>query len=88
MAKKRYMSPIILSGLTPEDDDPIIVIGNSQGTSGNDPQFTWDPKIDPDYIDMFWLSYDETDLASIDTDGDLYISYDEFMAWYDEEQPW
>lgn len=87
LSKKKYTSPILMSGLTP-GDDPIIDFGGSQGTSGEDSQFTWDPSIDQADIDMFWLSYDETDLAGIDIDNDLFISKDEFDAWYSSEQPW
>lgn len=86
MSKKRYRSPFLMD-LEP-GDDPGISFGGSQGTSGNDSQFTWDPAIDPDDIDMFWLSYDETDLEGIDTDDDLFISKAEFDAWYNAEQPW
>lgn len=86
MAKKAYYSPRILP--VEPTDDPGIILPPSQGTSGDDSQFTWDPTIDPNDIDMFWASYDDTDLAGIDTNGDLYISYDEFMAWYNAEQPW
>ena len=85
MAKKKYTT--VWMDLNPSGED-IIPIDPSQGTSGDDPQFTWDPNIDPDDIEMFWASYDETDLAGIDSNGDLYISYDEFMAWYNAEQPW
>lgn len=86
LAKRRYNSPFLM-GLDPGGDD-IIDFGGSQGTSGEDPVFIWDSGIDPYDIDMFWLSYDETDLAGIDTNGDLFISKDEFDAWYDAEQPW
>ena len=86
MAKKEYTKAWM--GLTPEDDDPIP-LPPSQGTSGDDSQFTWDPAIDQNDIDMFWISgHDETDLAYIDTDDDLFISSEEFMAWYESEQPW
>ena len=86
MAKRRYTSPIL--NLDPGTDPIIIPIGGSQGTSGDDPQFTWDPQISQDDIDLFWATYDETDLAAIDTDHDLYISKDEFDAWYNAVQPW
>lgn len=86
MAKKRYISPVLMS-LTP-DDDPTIVFGGSQGTSGDDSQFSWDKEIDSNDIEMFWNSYDETELAAIDTDGNLYISKDEFTAWYNANEPW
>lgn len=52
MAKKRYISPVLMS-LTP-DDDPTIVFGGSQGTSGDVSQFSWDPEIDSNDIEMFW----------------------------------
>ena len=86
MAKKKYLSPVLLD-LTP-GDDPVIPVGTSQGTSGDDPVYSWDPEIDDNDIDMFWLSYDETDLPGIDTDGDLVISKDEFDAWLDSIGGW
>ena len=81
MAKKRYISPVLMS-LTP-DDDPTIGFGGSQGTVGYDTQFSWDPEIDPDDIEMFWNSHDETDLAAMDTDGNKYISKAEFDTWFE-----
>ena len=84
MAKKTYITPAWES----DPGDVVIIIAASQGTMGDDSQFTWDPLIDPDDIDMFWASYDETDLAYIDTDGNLYISKAEFDAWYAATQPW
>lgn len=87
MAKKLYESPILGLGLG-EDEDPNINFGVSQGTSGEDPRFNWDPEIDPNDIDMFWNTYDETDLEIIDTDDDFFISKAEFDAWYASEQPW
>jgi len=85
MAKKKYTT--VWMDLDPEDD-PIIPVNPSQGTSGDESQFTWDPAIESSDIEMFWASYDETDLAGIDSDGDLYISLAEFEAWYNAEQPW
>ena len=86
MAKKAYSGPIFF-GLTPEDD-PGIVLPPSQGTSGEDPQFTWDPAIDPVDVSMFWVNHDETDLAAMDTNHDLYISADEFNAWLQNIGGW
>ena len=91
MAKKVYYRPRIYmegeGGLNP-GDDPGVVLPPSQGTSGDDPQFTWDPSIDSDDIDMFWLSFDETELATdIDTNHDLYITYDEFYNWWNTHRP-
>ena len=87
MAKRVYYRPTILP--VEESDDPTIVIGGSQGTSGDDSQFTWDPTIDKDDIDLFWLSFDETELASdIDVNPkDQYISYAEFYSWWNEHRP-
>ena len=89
MVKKKYSSPVLMfQGLTP-DDDPTIVNGNSVGTSGEDPRFEWDPSIDERDIEMFWLSYDETDLEeTVDADGDFYISYNEFYAWLANNGGW
>ena len=85
MAKKLYKGPKIW-GLD-DGGDIVIPIGPSQGTSGEDSQFTWDPRIDENDINMFWASYDETDLAEI-AGEDLYVSYDEFYAWLDSIGGW
>lgn len=86
MAKNKYIRPILMD-ITPVED-PTIEFGGSQGTSGEDSMFTWDSAIDPDDIDMFWLSYDETDLVGIDVNGDLYISATEFYDWLDSIGGW
>ena len=49
MAKKKYTT--VWMDLDPSGED-IIPLDPSQGTSGDDPQFTWDPNIDPDDIEM------------------------------------
>ncbi|MBQ1468798.1 MAG: hypothetical protein IIZ27_10010 [Solobacterium sp.] len=81
MAKKAYNSPFFFT-LEP-GDDPHVVLPPSQGTSGEDPQFTWDPNIAASDVTLFWASYDETDLAKMDKDHNLYISADEFYDWLD-----
>jgi len=83
---KKYIRPL-LRDLEPVED-PTIVFGGSQGTSGDVSIFSWDSEIDPVDIDMFWASFDETDLAGIDINGDLFISKDEFYTWYNENNPW
>lgn len=89
LAKRVYKAPALMSGNGLVDEgDVVIVHGPSQGTTGEDPIYTWDPAIDPNDIDMFWLSYDDTDLAGMDSDGNLFISKAEFDAWYNAEQPW
>ena len=85
MPKKRYKSPSLMS-LDPLDPT-VVPVPRSQGTSGDDSQFTWDPTIDPNDIDMFWASYDETDLEEI-AGEDLYVSYDEFYSWLDSIGGW
>ena len=85
MAKK-YFSPAILSLV--DGGDEQIDFGASQGTSGDESQFEWDPAISAADVDLFWASYDETDLAGMDTNGDLYISYDEFEAWLESIGGW
>lgn len=85
MAKK-YFSPAILN--LDGGGDEEIEFGASQGTSGEDSQFIWDPAISAADIDLFWASYDETDLAGMDTNGDLYISLEEFEAWLDSIGGW
>ncbi len=86
MAQKAYSSPKFFE--VEPTADPGIVLPPSQGTSGEDPQFTWDPDIDPADVTMFWASYDETDLAAMDTNHDLYISAAEFNAWLDSIGGW
>ncbi len=86
MAKKTYNSPFFFT-LNP-GEDPGIILRPSQGTSGEDSQFRFDPAIDPDEIDLFWGNYDETDLAAMDENEDLYISAAEWNAWKASEQPW
>ena len=86
MGKKIYVSPLMT--LTP-DDDPTISFGGSQGTIGTDSVFTWDSSIDPADIDLFWANYDDTDLQEIDggENGDKFISYAEFYAWWEDNNP-
>lgn len=86
MAKKAYVSPVLLSGLTP-GDDPSIVIGGSQGTSGYDSMWTFEG-IDEDIIALIDLNCDDFDLQDMDTDGNYIITLDEFNAWFEANQPW
>ena len=85
MAKKRYISPVLMS-LTP-DDDPTIVFGGSQGTSGEDSMYSF-TGIDDDTMDLINLNCDDTDLAEMDTDGNLEITLEEFYTWYSANEPW
>lgn len=86
MAKRKYLSPVLLSGLNPESD-PTIVIGGSQGSSGYVSPYTFDG-IDDDTREMIDANCDDFDLQAMDTDGDYVITLAEFTAWYDENQPW
>lgn len=83
MAKKLYTSPVIVLGLS-QDEDPTIILPGSQLTSGEQSRFTWDSRIDSNDIEMFWnAGYDETDLEAMD-DGDFFISKAEFDKWFEE----
>ena len=86
MTKKTYSGPKIYE--VDPTADPGIVLPPSQGTSGEDPQFTWDPAIDPADVTMFWANHDEIDLAAMDTNHDLYISADEFNTWLQSIGGW
>lgn len=85
MSKKGYKKPALLS-LDPTG--PIVIdYGNSQGSHG-EILYTWDPDIPEEDQDMFWASFDDSDLQEIDTDGNLFISAEEFTAWYNTYHPW
>ena len=60
------------------EEDPNISFGGSQGSSGFDPQWTWDSSVD-DLIGMF----DDTELAAMDTNHDYHITEEEFYAYYE-----
>lgn len=79
MAKKQYMKPVLMYSGLDDESDVVIVIGGSQGTSGYDSQYKWDESI----ADLIG-AYDDIDLAAMDTDGDYYITEDEFNAFVAE----
>lgn len=85
MAKKQYISPVLAS-LTP-DPDPEIPFGGSQGTSGEDSPYSFSG-ISDDILDLIYANCDDIDLADMDANGDLEITYDEYLAWYQKNQPW
>ncbi len=84
MAKKKYTS--VWMELEP-GDDPVIVIGGSQGTSGYDSPYTFSG-IDQDTLDLIELNCDDFDLKDMDTNGDYVITLAEFDAWYEANEPW
>lgn len=84
MAKKRYISPVLAVSV---DNDPIIVIGGSQGTGGYDSPYRFSG-IDDATLNLIELICDDIDLADMDANGDLEITYDEYLAWYQKNQPW
>ena len=88
MTKKKYSSPIVMfeGGLTPEDD-PTIVIGASQGTSGYDCRWEFDG-IDEDILALIEANCDDFDLQNMDTDCDFIITLAEFETWFEQYQPW
>lgn len=81
MNKRIYKSPVFNenSTLTP-DDDPTIVIGPSQGTSGDESIFKFSG-ISQDDLDMIELNCDDIDLAAMDANEDYIITDEEFQAW-------
>lgn len=80
MAKKSYRSPMLLA-LNP-DNDPTIVIGSSQGTSGYDSQFSFD--VDSATKALIDANCDDIDIADMDTNHDRVITQSEYDAWYAE----
>lgn len=76
MARRKYSNPVLL-GLD-DGGDQTISFGSSQGTTGEDSIFSFDPQVEAD--DLFGL-YDDTDFAEMDTNGDSYISWDEYAAY-------
>ena len=96
MARRKYMSPSLLT-ITPGAGDTPIVIGGSQGTIGDVDEF----KIDEDsffnalddeeaqaQLDMIYMNCGDIEFADMDTDKNFLISYSEFMVWYAANQPW
>lgn len=83
MAKKKYTSTWM--ELEP-GEDPVIIIGGSQGTSGYDSPYTFSG-IDQSILDLINLNCDDFDLKDMDTNGDYVITNDEFQAWL-EVHPW
>ena len=75
-------------GLEP-GDDPTIVIGGSQGTSGYDSPYTFSG-IDQSILDLIELNCDDFDLQDMDTNHDYVITQAEFQAWFDahQDKPW
>lgn len=84
MVKKEYTS--VWMELDPEDD-PVIVIGGSQGTSGYETPYTF-VGISEEIQAMIDLNCDDFDLQDMDTDHNYTITLEEFQAWYDANQPW
>lgn len=82
--KKAYYTPRFFP-LTP-DEDPNIIIGPSQGTSGFDPRYTFDG-ISKEDMDMIELNCDDFDLQDMDTDENYVITNEEFQAWLNDH-PW
>lgn len=89
MTKKKYNSPIILfeGDLTP-GEDPTIIIGPSQGTSGFDSPYTFGDGISENDLDMIDLNCDDFDLADMDSNDDYLITAEEFNAWLEARGGW
>lgn len=87
MAKKTYMSPALLPGRL-SGANPIIDIGESQGTSGYESPYTFEEGFPQDIQDLIELNADDFDLQDMDTSGDFVISFSEWEAWLDANHPW
>lgn len=85
MVKRRYTSPMMLT-ITP-GEDPTIVIGGSQGSSGYDSQYTFSG-IDPDTLELIAANCDDFDLQEMDENGDYVITLAEYEAWYADNGWW
>lgn len=95
--KRKYVSPLLLQGLI-VDDDPVIIVGGSQGTLGED--HWYDPETgDNDSFcrfedeNLFWEVMNcWVDVMGIpeevDLDGDYYISWEEWEAFKEENVFW
>ncbi|MBQ6221577.1 MAG: hypothetical protein IJJ44_03090 [Solobacterium sp.] len=81
MAKKKYSSPIIMNE---NPGDATIVIGNSQGTSGDTSVFTFEEGFPASVIALIEGNCDDMDLQDMDSDHNYVITYEEYQAWYDE----
>ena len=86
MAKNRYIRPVLMDDITPEEPTTID-FGGSQGSSGDINQFIFQG-IEEAIVDIILANCDYTDLAEMDTDGDLIITLDEYNAWYPEHAWW
>lgn len=76
MAKNRYIKPVLLDDIDP--DDPIIIdFGNSVGTSGQDNIFDFE---DED-LEALIGAFDYLDLEEMDADFDGFITWDEYNDW-------
>ena len=89
MARRKYMSPLLLT-ITPGDESTPIIIGSSQATIGDEDPYNFD--LDSfvaalgegdaqDYIDMIISMCDDIQFQEMDTNGNLIITYGEFAAW-------
>ena len=98
MKKKRnYVSPLWVmlqtdgeggSEQLPVEQDMIIYIGGSQGTSGYDSMWRFEEGFDEADFVMIEANCDDFDLQDMDTNGDYIITKDEYKAWYDENAWW
>lgn len=85
MVKRRYTSPMMLT-ITP-GEDPIIVIGGSQGSSGYDSPYTFSG-IDQDTLELIEANCSDFDLQEMDRNGDCQITLAEYEAWYADNGWW
>ena len=83
MAKKRYTS----AWMDLDTEDPTIIIGPSQGTSGYDSRYSFEG-IDEDNMAMIDLNCDDFDLQDMDTDENYVITLAEFEAWLEARGGW
>ncbi len=84
MAKKTYVT----AWMDLDDEgDVVIEFGASQGTSGTVNVFTFEDDFDPAIRALIEAQCDDTELASMDSNGDCMITYAEYQAWL-PNNPW
>ncbi len=85
MAKKNYSNPILLDVSVDGNGSYIITFDGSTVTTGVDNIFTF---LGEDFTEELVESMDALlsyeDFQDMDGDGDYTITYDEFLAWLDD----
>lgn len=77
MIKKRYRSPMLMTLETEEIEN---VVGASTGISGYDDIYTF-----AEELGLSPNDFDDFQLAEMDTDGDYFITEEEYNTWADNQ---